>query len=53
MKKVEFNVGQAAVGYAAGTPLISDPDKIERLVRENSGIIYVDPTVDTVVDTAG
>jgi hypothetical protein len=44
MKKVEFNVGQAAVGYAAGTPLISDPDKIERLVRENSGITYVDPT---------
>jgi hypothetical protein len=53
MKKVEFNVGQEAVGYAAGTPLISDTDKIERLVRENSGIIYVDPTVDTMVDTAG
>jgi hypothetical protein len=40
MKKVEFNIGQQAVGFGTGTPLIGDLSKIEDVVRGNSDIRY-------------
>jgi hypothetical protein len=40
MKKVEFNVGQQAVGFGTGTPLIGDLGKIEDVIRGNSDIRY-------------
>jgi hypothetical protein len=45
MKKVEFNVGQDAVAYDTGRPLITDTAKMKDLIRAKSGIRYHSGTV--------